>query len=568
MRQKSHNFRFVLASRDIHKKKDANVSIYLEYRHGLTRTRPSTKVKVPKGSWNAKKSSIDLKAYPHLIKAQQRLDEIKSKTYDQVQLLNKGKVTYTTAIEEILSLMPDESLLAYYDEWYKKNKAVDYSTYNQRRGVIIAIQNKMKKLGKKEYVELKFEHFADSSSLERIASIIKNEFGLSPNGSYGYLKRLDEFYNKKYNRVSPFKTKGLRGSYDDPELTGVSFRDMLAGQGRIKTLQDLEAYLFFLYSLCLRGLNGKDIFRMRDEDFVGVEDEHYIPNSTSQPHKQHYLKVRGKKKKQTKKKMKIISNLYPTMQIRKWLQWIVEIERPNLCKTEEEYAIYRKFSDAETTKHWSSNLRTRYSENLKNIFGKGINSARHTYTQNGLKLGVGWGKLQSSLGQKPTALKGKSILNYARTLEDELDLIQVDILDKCQIITLYFELCMFLKDRKPFRGKRQTFFPKWFKEEHNAFAYMRSEQLALSGWTYQDEYKLQNLEELYGDLEYIKGVQAGDIKVTPQEGGGLLYEGTLGKNYGTPVPKELQELREKKDRIEKEKYQRELEQLKSISNSP
>ena len=204
-----------------------------------------------------------------------------SRTYEIAQKLSKQKISLETALDEILERMPDESVLDYYTEWFKKKKGVGYATFENRRDMLVGIQNKMVEMGKKEYAVLKFEHFAH---------IIKNDFGLKPNGAYIYLKRLDEIYNKKYRGQSPFLNADLRGSYESPDKEGVVFRDMLAGQGRIKTLQDFEAYLFFLYSFCLRGLTGKDIFNIREEDFVGVDDQPYIPNSVNYYEKQHYLK--------------------------------------------------------------------------------------------------------------------------------------------------------------------------------------------------------------------------------------------------------------------------------------
>ena len=230
---------------------------------------------------------------------------------------------------------------------------------------------------------------------------------------------------------------------------------------------------------------------MRDEDFVGVDNDHYIPNHEFYTEKQHYKKRRSK----SKNKLKILSNLYPTLQIRNWLQWIVEVERPTLCRTTESYAIFRKFTEQEAEKHWGGGLRTRYTENLTKLIGKGINSARHTYTQNGLELGIGWGKLQSSLGQIPNEIKDKSIRSYAREREDELDLVHIDILDECEIVEIYFQLVFFLKEQKPFRGIRKTFFPKWFFKDHEQFAYMMGEKLGLIGWTYKDEFRLQKLEK-------------------------------------------------------------------------
>ena len=217
MRTKAHNFSINYAPRDKHRKNNELITIYLEYRHGSTRKRMSTMVKVPKGAWSIKKRVLDLKSYPHLVEAQERLDEIMSKTYAQARLLDKKQISSETAIDEILQRMPDESLMEYYDEWYKKTKGVRYATYKQRRGVLQAIQNKMIEIGKKEYSVLKFEHFADSTSLERIASLIKSdEFGLEPNGAYNYLKKLDEIYNKKYKKTSPFKNADLRGRYEQP----------------------------------------------------------------------------------------------------------------------------------------------------------------------------------------------------------------------------------------------------------------------------------------------------------------------------------------------------------------
>ncbi len=503
------------------------------------------------------KSKILLKEYPYLVESQERLDEIMSKTYSQVQLLNKKKISVETALDEILQRMPDESILEYYDAWYEKHKSIDYSTYQQRRGMIISIQKNMIKSGYKEYSVLKFEHFADNTSLEKLATIIKKEMGLEPNGSYGYLKKLDEIYNKKYKKVSPFGSAELRGKYEDPENEGVEFRDLLSGIGNIKTIQDLESYLFFLYSLCLRGLNGKDIFKMRDTDFVGVDNDHYIPNFSDYSEKQHYLKRRGK----SKNKMKILSNLYPTLQIRNWLQWCVEIERPRLARTNEGYAIYREFSDVEVNKYWNNSLRTTYSQNLGKLIGKGINSARHTYTENGNDIGVSISKLQSSMGHIPNEVRGKSIRNYLRDKEEELDLIHIDILDECEIVELYFQLCFFLKDKKPFRGIRKTFFPKWFKKDHNEFAYMYGERLGLIGWTYKDEFRLQKLERKQSDLVYLESIKKGTLKVTPQVGGGLLYEGKIGLKSDVPIPRELQELRDKKANIKKKKYEKELREL-------
>jgi hypothetical protein len=569
MRTKAHNFTFNYAPRDVHKRNAELVTIYLEYTHGSARKRMSTMVKVPKGAWSVKKRVLDLKNYPYLDESQERLDEIKSKTYSQVKLLNNKKTTIETAFDEILQRMPDESILEFYDAWFKEVKGVRFSTYKQRRGIITAVQNKMVKLGYKQYSTLKFEHLADDSSLRKIASIIKSkEFGLERNGSYNYLKKLDEIYKKKYRKSSPFKDANLYGSTDKADKTGVEFVNLIIGIHKIKTLQDLESYLFYLYSLCLRGLNGKDIFMMRDEDFEGADDTHYTLNETilgDKTHldKQYYKKRRGK----SENRMQILSNLYPTLHIKKWLKWVLEIERPHLVsKPNEAYSLFRKFSDEDVYKYWSKGLRNRYTDNLKELIGKGVNSARHTYSQNGKELNIPTSKLQASIGQVPNDRKGKSIESYVFDRVEELDLVHVDVLDNIEIIEIYYQLIEALKDKKPFRGKRKTFFPSWFMKENQDLELRKLEGLAIKGWSYADEYELKRLEKKHQGLEFAEGLKRGLIKIESGANGEVTYKQTLDKEIVEPS-KRLLELRLKKIKLQVNKHTKEMKQIEEKRDS-
>ena len=56
-------------------------------------------------------------------------------------------------------------------------------------------------------------------------------------------------------------------------------------------------------------------------------------------------------------------------------------------------------------------------------------------------------------------------------------------------------------------------------------------------------------------------IKSGRLKVIPQVGGGLTYMGTLGGESDVPVPRELQELRDKKADIKKKKWEKELREL-------
>jgi len=565
MRTKTHNFTLKCHARDYNKKSSDLITIIVDYTYGNTRKRISTGVRVPRGAWSIKKRVLDLKKYPHLVEAQERLDEIMTKTYSQAQLLSKKKTTIDTALDEILQRMPDENILDFYDEWYKAKKSVKFSTYKQRRGILTAVQNKMKLLGYKQYSTLKFEHLADESSRIKIASLIKSdEFGLERNGAYNYLKKLDEIYKKKYSDSSPFKDADLYGSTDKPEKRGVEFVNLIVGIHKIKTLQDLESYLFYLYSLCLRGLNGKDIFNMRDSDFEGAVNTHYTLNGSLMNdeignQKQYFKKRRGK----SKNRMQILSNLYPTLHIRKWLKWVLEIERPHLVSSrDEKYSLFRKFSDEDVYKHWSRGLRTRYTENLKELIGNGINSARHTYAQNGKELNIPTSKLQASLGQIPNERKGKSIESYVEDKVEELDLVHIDVLDNIEIAEIYYQLIQVLKDKKPFRAKRKSFFPSWLMKENEDLEVMKQDKLGIQGWTYANEYELKRLEKKHQGLEFAEGLKRGLIKIELDDNGEAVYNRTSEEEILTPS-QELLELRMKKMELQLDKYNKELNRLKA-----
>ena len=64
------------------------------------------------------------------------------------------------------------------------------------------------------------------------------------------------------------------------------------------------------------------------------------------------------------------------------------------------------------------------------------------------------------------------------------------------------------------------------------------------------------------DLQFLQGIKSNRIKVTPQKTGGLLYEFKTGSDESTlPIPRELQELRDKKADIKNKKREKELREL-------
>ncbi len=557
LKRKSHNFSLGLLSRDKKKPDEKEVSVYLFYSHGKKHSQVSTKVKIPKGSWNDKKKEIDIEKYPYLIEQQNTLLHIWKNKFTIHEKLKKGEISRITAFEEITERVPNESLRDFYVKYNTKAKRVEKTTYNQRLGLIDAIENKLIVLGHKQFVPITFEHLSDTNTLERLYLIIKNEFGLGNNGVYEYTKRLDEFYNKRFPKASPFSKNDFRPSYDDPDRTGVEYEDLLNSMYNINTLQDLETYLMYLYSICMRGLNGIDIFKMRDDDFVGETEQHFLPNldvnnydGLRETYSQMlvYEKVRGKRKNKTSKKMKILANLYPTNHIRTWLQWCIEINRPKYQREENQaYSLFRKFDDDEVSKVWKNNLRQTYTDKCTKIIGKSFGSARHTFLQAGTNIGIPSSRLEASVGQRVKEYRGqgRSLGNYVKVPENELHLIQAEIFDEVGIIDIFFTLVEIMKDRTPTCKSAESYLPPFLEFEEIDELMKEKNKVTISGWSYLEEFKLNRMMQKHLAKEHFQALRKKVIKKVD----GKTYGGTLGKDFKLPYSTELKELVDKKQKL-------------------
>ena len=557
LKRKSHNFSLGLISRDKKKPCKKEVSVYLFYSHGKKHSQVSTKVKIPKGSWNDKKKEIDIEKYPYLIEQQNTLLHIWKNKFTIHEKLKKGEISRITAFEEITERVPNESLRDFYVKYNTKAKRVEKTTYNQRLGLIDAIENKLLALGHKQFVPITFEHLSDTNTLERLYLIIKNEFSLNSNGVYEYTKRLDEFYNKRFPKASPFSKNDFRPSYDDPDRTGVEYEDLLNSMYNINTLQDLETYLMYLYSICMRGLNGIDIFKMRDEDFVGETEQHFLPNldvnnydGLRETYSQMlvYEKVRGKRKNKTSKKMKILANLYPTNHIRTWLQWCIEINRPKYKREcNQGYSLFRKFDDDEVSKVWQNNLRQTYTDKCTKIIGKSFGSARHTFLQAGTNIGIPSSRLEASVGQRVKEYRGqgRSLGNYVKVPENELHLIQAEIFDEVGIIDIFFTLVEIMKDRSPTCKSSESYLPPFLEFEEIDELMKDKNKVTISGWSYLEEFKLNRMMQKHLAKEHFQALRKKVIKKVGEKE----YAGTLGKDFKLPYSTELKELVDKKKKL-------------------
>lgn len=548
---KSHNFWIAL---NISNKKISEIkpldefSLNLLYKYGSLKKRANIGFKIAFKHWDRDSKKIItryLNQYPEYEAIQTRIDDIKSRINGVKSKMQKGQITLSNAFIEILERKSDESVLEWYES-YSKRVLTKVSTRNKVLRIINATQNYCKTEGKKEYEVLRFNHFADPHSIEILSSIIKSNPKLSSSTAHGYLKVLEQTAGKyDKNLKGCFTKNSLLPTYNDPMIEVTELSTLYQAIDKIKTLQDLEAFLFWLLSFCLRGLDGQDITRIRGE-MITSEDEysdaydHYIPDYFEEGFE--HKKVLTLNRKKWGKKMRILFNAYPTMHIFHNLKNLVKLNHKEYAnKGKDPYAIYN--FDVNTDKgqaKWDK-LRRNYAGKLSNLIGKSFKNTRHTFVSFGEDLGVPDVKLSEILGHRST--KG-SLRKYKKFSIQEIDLIHLQILDDSDIINLFHTLYNSLKDKKPFRGLRDTFFPKWFTLDTVEDQWMLHNKLL--EWNYEDEWKLQK--------EFNKHYAR--LRIPKKDG---VYYGTLDTKES--YHDELKDLIRRKENKKKQRVERELKEL-------
>jgi hypothetical protein len=528
-RKSSHNFLLQIdssnISRDTNFKPSKALRIKVYYNNSKLRRNRKTDVQIPYEAWDIKARKIKpkyLDSNPDLLNCKKELDRIEN-MFPSIKLrLGKGEITLETAFIELLEKSEDLSVLDWFtNNWKRKN--LKLSTAKKAIRVIEAVQNHCEKIGEEQYKPLKFPHFADINSVEKLGTIIRNNPNLSQNVQNNYMKILEQCVGKYDKKLKGcFTLANQVPKQIEKEVEIVELADLYEGIDNIKTLQDLEAYLFWLLSFCLRGLDGQDITLINSKlitSDVEIDDpyiQHYVPEyiATHDYMQQDYynnkIYLNMPRKKTEKSKMRILFNAFPTLSIIYHLKQLVMLNHPEYAGSKNDpYSIYGfNVKTEEGLDKWNV-LRQNYGSKLKRIIGQSFKSTRHTFTSVGVDAGIQDIKLKELLGHSVT--KG-ALRRYKRTDISELDLIHLQIFDDSDIVHVYKNLVETLQDKKTFRSKEDEFFPKvkWDTIEHYCFAFK------LLRWSYKDEWALKREEKKY-NARIGRGSKSMTFDVLPEE---------------------------------------------------
>ena len=531
-------------------------TLHIRYSYGSNFKRYKTSgFKVLMAEWNRTKETI--KNPENHTELSNWIGRYKKKEENVRLQIAQGFMTYKDGLHILAGKKTTGLILdSVKENGLRKKKTIQ--TIKKTIDYISSVQTGMETLGYMEYSRLDYEHLQQGSHIEHISRIVQNEFSVKNNTKNSYLKYLN--YAFEWNpdtKGKPFNEFLKADEYiPKPPIDKKKFID---GMTKINAeSQWFEAYLFWLLSFSLRGVNGADICLLDEtmiEDEYGEKVthlEHYLPDlhKLTDTKGAKYTKkvyIVGKRTK-SKQSIKILFNQFPTLLLYRLLKRMVMHNRPHLAykrnnKSNDCVKIYNIDYNSEKGKKDWKNLLNTYSKQLTKCCGYTISHARNTF-QDVLRnqLGQEGDMLSVSLGHSTKQTYNK----YSNVSQDELDILHIEVLRIFginDVIKMLYDICheqnfSVVTHLKKSIGAEGSIFSKrgWFSviadEELKALSH------PLTNWDWQKESRLQVLQKQH-DFS-----QSGKYN---KETNKVEYPKT---NY----TKELKELIKEKESILKERY--------------
>ena len=385
MKSKHHNFWLSLNGSNY--KPSEQVSIYIFYKYGNSSLKKKRipNMSVPFSLWDKKNKFIKQTAVDKKILSLDDidyLDGIRGKFNAVARQMSEGLLTADTAFRKILKQSEDDTVLNLLTT--ETPHLYTPNTFNKCKDYLRSIE---KHTGT-EFTPLRLSHLQDLDAVKQIATKVKN--AVSPNTAIDYLKALDVVSDRaKLDVLKPFKSNKLLPSKDQTKEKQVTYIDLIEGINKIRTKQDYLSYSFWLFSLCLRGLDGTDIVNISEKNVQGSFKMPYYPDWDSDNcfincgEKAYYLKRRGK----TRKFYRILLNLYPTYYLHRLIKNLITETHPEYSyRGKDKLRIFNFLTKGEKgnpldegVKKWIA-FRDTISKKQKRLFGEGIKTTRHTFT--------------------------------------------------------------------------------------------------------------------------------------------------------------------------------------------
>jgi hypothetical protein len=417
---------------------NGDLSLWVRHKFGSGKYSYSkTDIVVPAKSWDAKKKEVksrdEFKVY------RKKFVQLVDKRHELIDELNLGEITVEQALKKIqlYHITDTPTLRDFFENEFLNSKPKDYNT-EKYYSIFNTLETSLEEAKLRDLTPLKVGYF--KTHTDEIVNALKRT--TKKNTATEYLKKLNTVL-KAYDE-NEFRDKYFKKYYETEDVDikrPVELETLNNAIKKITSLKRLEAYLYWLYSFCLRGLDGQDITLVSDELLVEdypVEDYIYDFDIEGYDTPVH---IELRRKKTSARTFTLMVNAYPTLSILYLLKEVIRINRPDEVNEEDGLKLF-KWDRLSNKRKWDL-----YADFLQGrltaILGKSFKSTRHTFTSTADKLGVALSDQQALIGNK--SRKG-SIANYSSIYEKRLDYIHLDVLGQYDIIRTYIELLIHIKE--------------------------------------------------------------------------------------------------------------------------
>ena len=423
--------------RNYNKVKDSDVYHYLILKLLPHNKQTKTSYSLPPKHWDKKAQNVKRRywdLHPELVK---QLNTYKDKFAKYYPLLESGEINPNIVCSEILHTRMDYEKDLTLIDYIKENKTkfgtssgtVNKHIYNVK-GVERALNNK---------TSITLNMLKNDSSVMEIVEALR-KYNLKNTTRKGYMNTLDLITRKALAKEyhSPFKDGGYLPKKAVSETrVGVKSQVLLDGLEKIQTYKDIEAYLLWLYSFALQGMDVVDIANIDESSLVSEDGNKYngelithfhpfgdLIGAQGAKHLSNKWYLSGARAKSSGQ-IDGLYNLYPTLFIRDWLHYIMQITSPNLVyKGKDRLRLFNtktrniKGNEIEGAVPKISVWRDYLVRRMNKLFGVGLQHSRHTYTQIGKRyFGYSEGQMDYQLNH---SVKGMS--NTYQKGEDAIEI--------------------------------------------------------------------------------------------------------------------------------------------------
>ena len=417
---------------------NGDLSLWIRHKFGSGKYSYSkTDIVIPGNSWDAKKKEV--KSRDEFKVCRDKFNQLVNKRQELIDKLNRQEIQPEEALEQVklYHIGDTPQLKDFFENEFLNSKPKDYNT-DKYNAIFNKIEASLKNAKLSSLLPLKISHFKTHTN--HIVKALKAT--TKKNTATEYLKKLNTLL-KEYDD-NEFRDKYFQKYYETEDVDikrPVKVETLNNAIKKINSLKRLEAYLFWLYSFCLRGLDGQDVTLVSEELLVenlAVGDYIYDFDLEGYDEPVHIELKRTKTRART---FTLLINAYPTLSILCLLKDVIRINRPNEVNEEDGLKLFNwdRISNKRKWDLYADFLQGR----LTDLLGKSFKSTRHTFTSTADKLGVALSDQQALIGNK--SRKG-SIANYSSIYEKRLDYIHLDVLGQYDIFRTYIELLKHIKE--------------------------------------------------------------------------------------------------------------------------